>query len=118
LSSLDCSPVIGSICCSQTPHREFDLSVWQLSPLLNHCHVAALRKLIENLASLEASRYDRQSESLSRRVSISLTPVGYALGKIAGSLGHVATPMMPPTQYSGRSIDFFGNGGGFPAIHR
>jgi hypothetical protein len=33
-------------------------------------------------------------------------------------LGHVATPMMPPTQYSGRSIDFFGNGGGFPAIHR
>jgi hypothetical protein len=92
LSVRDWLPVIGSICSSQTPHREFDLSVWQLSPLLNHCHVAALRKLTENFASLKASRFDRQPESLSRRFSISLAPVGYALGKNARSVVHVATP--------------------------
>src|SRR5664279_4530879 len=28
LRCLDCSPVIGSICCPQTPHRKFDSSVW------------------------------------------------------------------------------------------
>ena len=34
--------------CPQTPHRKFNLTVWQLPPLLNNCHVTALRKLVEN----------------------------------------------------------------------
>ena len=55
--SRDWSPVIGSFCRSQTPHREFDLPVWQLSPMLHNGHVTALRKLTKNLASLEASRF-------------------------------------------------------------
>lgn len=72
--------------CPQMPHRKFNLTVWQLPPLLNNCHVTALRKLVENLTSLEASRFDRQSERLSRNSVIRLAAARYPVGKIARSV--------------------------------
>src|ERR1700692_5102108 len=41
-SALDWSPVIGSICRSQTPHGELYLPVWQLSPMLHDSHIITL----------------------------------------------------------------------------
>ena len=90
--SRDCSPVIGSICRSQTPHCELYLPVRQLSPMLHHRHVAVLWKLLENFASLEASRIDRQPKCLARKCTIRLAPFGHALGDIVWSIGHRLTP--------------------------
>jgi hypothetical protein len=45
-----------------TPHRELDLSVRKLPPLLNNGRVAALRKLVENFASFDACCIDREPE--------------------------------------------------------
>jgi hypothetical protein len=45
-----------------------------------------LRKLVENLTSLEASRFDRQSERLSRNSVIRLAAARYPVGKIARSV--------------------------------
>jgi hypothetical protein len=90
--SRDWSPVIGSICRSQTPHREFDLPVWQLSPMLHNGHVTALRKLTKNLASLEASRFYGEPECFAQKCTIRLALFGHALGNIAWSIGHSLTP--------------------------
>jgi hypothetical protein len=74
----------------------------------------ALRSLTDNLTSLNASRFDRQSKRLTQNV-IRLIPVGHTLGKIAGSIGHVLTPV---ALHSDRSIALCGNSGILPSIQR
>src|SRR5882757_6824809 len=78
--------------CSQTQHGEFDLAVRQLPPLLNNRHVTTLRKLTEDFASLNASRFDQQPERVSHKSVIRFTPVGHTFCEFARLMAHVTTP--------------------------
>ena len=53
-----------------------------MPPLFNNRHVAAMRKLVQNFASLETSRFDRQRECF----VIRLAAARYPVGKIARSV--------------------------------
>jgi hypothetical protein len=48
--------------CPKTPRREFDLSVWQLPPLIDDSRVTALCGLVDEFTNLGASYFDRQRE--------------------------------------------------------
>ncbi len=81
-----------SICRSLTPHGELDLSIWQLPPLLDNRQVAALRKLADDFASFNASRFNRQPERLPRKSVIQFPLACNSICKITRSKIHAATP--------------------------
>jgi hypothetical protein len=69
------------------PHREFDLAVGELPPVLDNRHVAALRKTIEDFTGLPASRVNRQGEGLR------LLQAGQPVGQILWARKQVVTPL-------------------------
>jgi hypothetical protein len=86
--------------------------------MLNSRHVTALRSLVETLASLHARRFDRQPERLTRKSVVRLA-VGYSLGKITRSAGHVMLQNATTAQYSGNQKRILRKRQGlFPDIHR
>jgi hypothetical protein len=97
---------LASICCPQTPHYEFDLSIRQLPPLLNNRRVATLRKLAQNFACLRAGPIDRQPERLARKSVVRFAVVRHPLGNVTRSAGHVILQNATTAQYSGRQKRF------------
>jgi hypothetical protein len=64
--------------------------------MIDNRQVTALRKLANNFTSLNASRFNRQPECRSRKSTIALAAVGYPVGDIARSIGHIVSSKTTP----------------------
>jgi hypothetical protein len=61
--------------------------------MFNNGHVTALRELVEDLSSLNASRCDRQRECFAKEHVVRLAPVRDLIRKITRSVCHAAIPI-------------------------
>jgi hypothetical protein len=64
-------------------HRKLDLTVGKLPPVLDGCHVTALRRLVDDFARFAASSVNRQCEYFG------FPNAGHSVGQITGANEHV-----------------------------
>jgi hypothetical protein len=98
--------------CPKTPCCEFNLSIRQLSPLIDDSGVSALGRLIDKFANLGTRYLNRQRERGF------VAAIGHPFGKITWSIDHIVSPSGTHRQRWRRSIDCCGSGWNIPDIHR